>query len=406
MSKKFFCVVPWKELYVTPSGTYRLCCHEDSSAQRQAFQTTITDGIQSHWNSDYMKQSRRDFLDNKLHRACGLCWVDELNGRTSMRQRKNIQYLGEAAQDLDSVIEQYQTITQDDGTTDIAFTGINLATGNVCQLRCVHCSPTYSNSVAKDYAKMGWDQNFKNRKYISITETRQTKLNVDIWQQLKSVAHEFTQIYCTGGEPTISIDLLDFLRWLISQELAKNISLVFNTNGVSLRKPFLEAVQQFKSCSFSVSVDATGPVDHYIRFPTDWQRRQNNIQHLMDLFPGKVKLFTSIHAMSISDYPNLLEQTRKLDLVHDHVMVSYPESLDIRHMPLEFKQQMIARLESCVDHSKGFLWNNGITSAINRLKMTRDEDRWQQARQIIHSYDNIRPYTLASVQPELAPYLV
>jgi hypothetical protein len=109
--------------------------------------------------------------------------------------------------------------------------------------------------------------------------------------------------------------------------------------------------------------------------------------------------------MSISDYPNLLDEIAKWNLNHDHVMLSYPEALDIRHMPLEFKQQMIKRLESCVDNSKGFLWNNGITASINRLKMTRDENRWQEAKQIIHSYDRIRPYTLASVQPELASYI-
>jgi MoaA/NifB/PqqE/SkfB family radical SAM enzyme len=225
---------------------------------------------------------------------------------------------------------------------------------------------------------------------------------------LATIENRGTRIHanCTGGEPTISADLLNFLQWLISEDLAKNIILIFNTNGVSLKKPFLEAVQKFKKCNFSVSVDATGPVDHYIRFPINWQRRQQNIQHLMDLFPGGVKLFTSIHAMSISDYPNLLYEINKLNCNHSHVMVSYPASLDIRHMPLEFKQKMIERLEPCFDHSKGFSWNNGITASTNRLKMTRDDDQWQEAKRIIHTYDKIRPYTLASVQPELAPYII
>lgn len=274
--KKNFCIVPWKDLYSTSVGTFRLCCLETGDVEQN--QTPIHQDLDQHWNSEYMRQARLDFLTGKQHHACSHCYNDDANGRISLRQRKNFKYLGRREindQDFEHVV----SITDGLGRTSTDnIQGANLSVNNTCQLRCNHCSPTYSHNISKDYAKIGWDHGYKTRNTIYITDylgtTKQSEFNDAFWPKIKDISHQFRVLHFTGGEPSISSGLIGYLEWLVESGFSKNIDLGFNTNAVKLSDRWFRAIKSFKSVKPRISIDAVGSVEHYIRYPSSWEKNQ------------------------------------------------------------------------------------------------------------------------------------
>lgn len=109
--------------------------------------------------------------------------------------------------------------------------------------------------------------------------------------------------------------------------------------------------------------------------------------------------------MNIAALPDLLKITQKWEVTIDLQLLFEPAPLNIRHMPDEFKTMMIEKLILWVDQPGKETLTSGLNAVINRLKEPRDESKWQEAKAIIKGYDGIRPFTLASVSPDLAPYL-
>lgn len=418
MTTKKFCVVPWREIYSTTLGSYRMCCIEDETGPYRHNQTSIADGLDVHWNSDYMKKNRLDFLSGKGSDCCKQCWKEDANGKISLRQRRNQQYLGATDSQLDPWIDFFKSKTQSDGSAEMDIHGVYISVGNTCQLRCTHCSPSYSSGVAKEYQKLGWESDFKTRRIILddrfLGASRQKAFDAEAWPQLKSIAHKLKYIRCTGGEPSVSKGLLEFMHWLDKEGLAKNIVFMSNTNAVSVKDEWIEAASKFKHTELKIGLDGTSQIDHYTRYPTIWEKKLPIVMKLLDKFPTSYVL-TTLHCMNIADFPNLLQETQNWPGRHEVATLTYPTELDISHMPDQFKQTMIEKLSEWVSgeeevelpypYPKQEYRENGIRAAIRRLKRPGDPAQWEKAKSIIQQYDTVRPYTLSSVSPLLAPYL-
>ncbi len=72
MSSQVKCSRPWRNLLVTTNGDCYHCCHQGlplGNLNRQTFQEV--------WNGQVAQQTRQDFLDGKIPKACergvGLC---------------------------------------------------------------------------------------------------------------------------------------------------------------------------------------------------------------------------------------------------------------------------------------------------------------------------------------------
>jgi hypothetical protein len=233
----------------------------------------------------------------------------------------------------------------------------------------------------------------------------QRKFDAEAWPNLKSIAHHLTTINCTGGEPVINRGLLEFMQWLEEQGLAKNISFSMNTNAATLKDSFVDVVKKFKNVDIRISIDGTADIDHYVRFPTNWSRKVEIIGRFRESFPSTI-LFTTVHALNIADLPDLVELAKSWNMPHDLANLHYPYALDIKHLPEELKKKIIKKLLSKIDReNKLNPFNAGLRSVIQRLAMPGDPELWAEAKNIIRSYDCVRPYTLASVSPDLAPYL-
>ena len=103
------------------------------------------------------------------------------------------------------------------------------------------------------------------------------------WQNLFSIAHTVEEIYLTGGEPTIIKEQHRLLDYFIEKGTAKNIRLKYNTNLTNVPKHLLDKWSKFKRVQLNCSIDATGKLDRYIRYPSNWETIERNFKTIREL---------------------------------------------------------------------------------------------------------------------------
>ena len=317
-----FCSVPWNELYITSNGTYGLCCMEDQNVNQQRI--PLTQKVSQHWNSEYMKSVRQSFVNGEQLPQCQHCWRDEEAGKVSGRLRRNQQYYGQGEILInDPIITPTLNQTQPDGHTDHPVKGLFFSVGNLCQLRCIDCSPSYSRSILKDYEKLGWGANTKNRRFIMQQDLlhNDTQHDQSLWERIEEVgAVEWIRVQ--GGEPSISKPLLKFLRRYAEKGYAEHTTIFIITNAVNVKQEFIDALKPFRQVKFELSVDGVGALDEYVRYPTNWAKKECTIDQLLSEFPGGV-IHSTMYSLNIGGLPELIRWAETKPAMHSIQSLTY-----------------------------------------------------------------------------------
>ena len=89
------------------------------------------------------------------------------------------------------------------------------------------------------------------------------------------------KLYVAGGEPLVMHEFYQFLDHCINQGQT-DFEMLINTNGTKLSQRFREQIKNFRNLQFMFSLDALGDLNHYIRWPSEWQTIVDNLSYLRD----------------------------------------------------------------------------------------------------------------------------
>ncbi len=251
-----FCYYPFFQILVTAEGKYRPCSkHQDHIYDKGKVLTTDNATLEDAWNSDYMKEMRTDFLNNKQFKGCGECWRLQKMGLKSMRY------------------DSYQyNITPEQVANPVKPVRVEINASNVCNLRCRICSPTASSKWIVEGKKIyGWNEK------IHLNMNRQNLEQVMGW------ASHLEEICFFGGEPLLSEENLQLLDYIIEHNFAGNISLLFNTNGTIFSDAIDSRLRKFKKVRFYFSIDDIGPRFEYQRSGARWSEVEENLKKVYAL---------------------------------------------------------------------------------------------------------------------------
>ena len=210
---KTFCPLPWIHLATRPNGDVRVCCTANASGAGKQDEKTAglvkKDGIAMNlrdhtieevWNSEHMRRTRLQMLNGEIPSSCTKCFSEEAKGISSKRLWETEEWKQRV--DFDQLIAS----TKEDGTTPVSIPYFDLRLGNLCQLKCVMCSPHDSSSWIKEWklqmpqyknkdliADQGWDDQFDYTWYKkgSFIDT------------MKHQAFNIQELYFAGGEPLL-----------------------------------------------------------------------------------------------------------------------------------------------------------------------------------------------------------
>jgi len=155
-------------------------------------------------------------------------------------------------------------------------------------------------------------------------------------------------LYLTGGEPMIQRQVEEIINYLTDQQVAGNITLEFNINCTVLRDSLLKKLGSFKEVHFGLSIDAYGPYNEYIRYPSKWKVINKNISRLVELSGDKfalhaVPLLQVYNALNIVDLLTFFDHSR---VPYRISVLSYPWFLSIGALPARARQIAASRLRA------------------------------------------------------------
>ena len=291
---KTFCPLPWIHLATRPNGDVRVCCTANASGagilddlsdvktaglvKKDGIAMNLRDHtIEEVWNSEHMRRTRLQMLNGEIPASCVKCFNEEAKGITSKRQWESEEW--KQRLDFDKLIAS----TKEDGTAPVSIPYFDLRLGNLCQLKCVMCSPHDSSSWIKEWklqypqyknkdliADQGWDDQYDYTWYKKGS----------FIDSMKHQAFNIQELYFAGGEPLLIPEHYKILEFMVDEGYAKDCNLRYNSNGLELPDKLFKLWEHFKEVRFNFSIDAYGQRNDYIRYPSKWADIEKNLRKL------------------------------------------------------------------------------------------------------------------------------
>lgn len=301
-----FCVLPWIHLYLHQNGAVNLCCIAGPTGRPiSGIGHVKTATMEEIWNSELMNDIRLRMLAGEPIAFCENCYNAENLQLSSGRIRAN-QAFGEVADPIVS------STLPDGSLPNFELKSIDFRFNNLCNFKCRMCFPDYSSRIAAELIKI--DTGIAE----SIPNPLQIPGEVDefAYNEFKKHYNTIREIYFAGGEPLIQENHWKILEDLVQQDRAKDIKLIYTTNGSTLTfndKKVTDYWAKFSAVNVLISLDAEGKAAEYWRDGTKWTQILMNLDSLNKLYLPNVfvGIISSIGWPNVFSWIRLVEQIIK-----------------------------------------------------------------------------------------------
>lgn len=358
-----WCPLPWIHLATRPNGDVRVCCTANASgaglvdvkdAGLVKDMNLKTHSIKQIWNGDFMRNTRLQMLNNEIPRSCTKCFEEEAKGIKSKRNWETTVW--NERLDLQSIVDK----TQQDGSLPVDIPYFDLRLGNMCQLKCVMCSPHDSSSWIKE-----WKLQYPKYKNIELIGDQIWDSDYDYtWYQkstfledMRSNAYNIRELYFAGGEPLLIPEHYKILEFMVETGAANLCVLRYNSNGLELPDKLFELWNYFKEVKFNFSIDAVGVRNDYIRYPSKWNDVVANLKRLDDTPDNiTVNIACAVQLLNVLNVPELVQWKESMNfkkinlppygagLIGTH-LVYLPSYLNVRVLPQKLKDKVKKQIE-------------------------------------------------------------
>ena len=337
-----FCVLPWFSLEL-PSNSP--CCLLPNTA-----------------NIDQIKQ---DLLVGVKSEACSKCWTVESQGNKSRRQLENEFFDYKLDRNL-------ELIKQDCKTLDPTPLVYQITTSNLCNQACVSCS---------SYASTKWAE---IEKRMDIVPQPQYNLNLENLDINYATAKRISLL---GGEPFFDPITFAILEKLIEHNNTDCFISIITNGSIVLPKARLDVLSKFTDLNICISIDGTGPVFEYMRWPAKWSTLLDNI-NLFQKITKNISVSYTISSLNIFYHQQTINWFNEQGIRYNHNIVTGPNWLNLDSIPVELKQLL-----------------DGNVFAKPWLKITGNEISLADYKEKIYAQDCAKRIDIKDYLPEIANLL-
>lgn len=304
----FDCDYFWRAVSISSDGSTEPCCHYSVHNPQKKKNLLADYKIQ---NSKALTDIRKTVLEGGIPEGCMPCVKCESDGGESPRQKgydsrkQNPRIIPSSEKQITRPIEYIEHM--------------DLFMNNICNFKCVMCSEDFSHLIAKEKGIKNPIVHWGDNEEHILKFMRRAK--------------NLKKITIAGGEPFYNIAYLHKVLEVVLP-VAKNMKILITTNGSNkIMQQTAELLNQFKSVTLSISVDAIGKHSEVQRVKSNWKQIESNIVHMKDAFKDNVKieLNSTITAITLPNLPELLvwaNDNDAIEWVHPSFVV-YPNHLRI-----------------------------------------------------------------------------
>lgn len=319
MDSRTFCAAPWLHIFIGGKGQLAPCCGWDVKELTGHFTNIV-----EFYNGDRMREMRRELHNGVQVRECHNCWQEEADGKQSMRQVYTKDLLK---------YNDLRNLDTDTWEADLPIS-LDLELNNLCNLKCVMCTPEYSTSIGTEF-RLNRDSYGKLEFYATPTTEGLVDWTRDPGYQ------DFVDTYKTrvrslrfaGGEPSIIPYVQEFLDCVPDP---KNVNIEITTNAYKINQKFLDAIAKFNYAYIIISLEGTGIDNDQIRYGGKFDEIQANIRRFKQLSNADLTINYVFQCFSIRTFIPLLEWCEVNDMRLDawSIFGSHPY-LDFNSVPPE-----------------------------------------------------------------------
>lgn len=393
---KHFCMLPWVHMHMWPNGITYPCC---LATNDYTIGNTNTSTFKELWNSERMRELRRNMLDGKPTSGCSRCYEHEENGSRSMRMNMNMDYFH----------HYHRTeLTHEDGSLDdIYMAYMDIRFSNICNMKCRTCGPELSSFWVDDAIKLGRYSEEQPR-ILKIKPTLE-----QFWSDVEPWIDTVERIYFAGGEPLIMDEHYKILEHLI--EIGKtDIQIAYNTNFSKLkykRKDVIQLWQHFEHVKVGASLDAMGPRAELMRAGTKWDDMMRNRERILEEAPhvqfqisSTVSAYNAWHAADF--YSDWIDRGWVSPDQVDINILLFPEWQRPEILPEAFRKEIQEKLRAYSEKYdvKNVDKNGRSYSALNALIDCLNKDKSELISEFVSQNDRmdaVREEKLFDIFPEL-----
>ena len=391
-----FCVLPFMHLATNASGKYRVCCNstpgENHIKDENGNPMTLDKhDIEEVWNTEFYQNIRHQLMTGERPQICQRCFSEEDAGVKSSRQSFNESWFNDSVQ-----------IQKTYDHPDIRY--VDLRLGNLCNLKCRMCNPYASSQWVKE-----WNDVIKTAQlvpnHVLSEEEKQRLTNMDwfendkVWKNIAKIADCVEEIYLTGGEPTLALKQYDLFQYLQDKDMAKHIRLKYNTNLTNVPDRMIWYWHFFKMIKINASIDAVGELDRYVRYPSAWNKIEENFKKLRRLRNTRLQIHTTVQTYNILNLSNLYDWCDSIMFEDVYLnILNHPKCLNIKTLPSKIKNLVANKLENYKNRPK--------VKQMIQYMYSEDwyDQHWQEFIDYTNQLDKSRNENILDLVPEFGEF--
>jgi organic radical activating enzyme len=431
-----FCGEVWSQIEINTLGDYKICCLSNYAKDYgMAYDkdgnvmNVLTHSIEEAVNSETHKDHRLQLKQNIKVQRCRNCYDSEDSTRGQGDWGEHSKKWGRSKRqrvtaDTAHAIPEYVTYrtadqyTLPDGTSTAKVVNLGIRFGNLCNQKCIMCSPEFSTLWYDDFVEMFGTQipiGFGGYTKYNIVKDSNGKNTLNFakwwehpiwWERFESIAPNLRHFYLTGGEPLVVPAMQEMLDRLIARDFAKNITLRFDTNLSVINKKVIEKFKHFKKINFCVSVDDIDERYELIRFPGKYNTIIDNIKTLKENGMDIHYLSCCIGVASIYTPIRVTEEAEKLGIPTEFRFLEGPDWLDIRSLPKSAKLEIIEKYNSLMHHSSvRTKWYKSLIKLLEKYMDYENVNRLAKFVTTMDKLDKIRGTEWRKVLPDVQDIL-
>lgn len=420
-----FCPEAYNQIEIDAQGDFKLCCLANFSAdfgmardKNNRIMNIMTHTIDEAMNSETHKSHRLELSKNIKPERCRNCYDSEDSTRgvpgffgtgnnrgVSKRQRVLWQTSPKVPQY--TRFNEAHLVTGADGSIDTSVTkvvNLDLRFGNLCNQKCIMCSPQHSNQWYEDWAALSagpeeynrGSGRYKKGKYkeypLYMDEAGRTKMqgvpnwweSDKWWNTFNEIAPSLRHIYFTGGEPLVVPAMQKTLDILIDKEYANNIELRYDTNLSVINDKVISKWKHFKNVNLCVSIDDVEERYELIRFPGNFERVKSNLIKVQESGIPIHYISTCVGTASPYSVIRVCALGKELGIPCNFRFLEGPNWLDMRHLPKAAKLEIIENLKK---HFGYQLYDKWATAEIKLLEKYIDEVNYDHLNEFVRAMD-------------------
>lgn len=354
---KVFCDKPFNHNYIHMNGKMRLCCTTIQNIPSNDGYTLFDAGrhsIEEYWNSDRMKEIRRNMIAGRETRDCQKCYEQEAQGVQSLRNT--------------SGMEDYIAHTLPDGTYTRSADTMQIQMGNICNLKCKMCSQAYSHMIGLELLEMGDDDpdfllwvkeqgavvnNWTNELGRKEQWFKDPDIKIKMFEHIsKNIKH----LNVIGGEPTLIPEFYELFEYCDNQGTLGDKTVTIVTNLTNTNPRMTNWLPKLKEWTIWASVDGVAERTEYIRYPSKWNTILKNLNFYKDQIQGtknSITLSPAIQLLNIDQLDKIIQWWLEFaggDLNENFgftwlAQVWYPKICNFDIAPVDWKLQVADKLE-------------------------------------------------------------